>query len=393
MKLNEQTTDTTPLRVFETWYETETVNGADRPIIYCKCRDMDREPWLVEVEGFAPHFHIPVSELSESTLSALKGSARVQSVTEGETLVMPYNRRDSTDTDSDPSSFARQETVRVETNVPYDIPKLRENFDLTGEADVRYPQRFMVDMGVYSGIAVPSIARSERISSEAITTLDNHTVTRIRPRICYYDIEVETSDSGPSVVSEKGSEQARNPITAIAMADNYTDETLVFVLADDSWTQSDVPNSEDVRLYTDETAMLEQFCTELRDRRPDVLTGWNSGGFDDPYFINRCLKTDVTAVQSISPTKNVSRMNGDGRWRNSDLRGIILFDLLDGYKNISRRELDSFSLGNVAASEDIADKLDVDEQQAYVDNPQQFIEYVRRDCTILKALNEKREII
>jgi DNA polymerase elongation subunit (family B) len=284
--------------------------------------------------------------------------------------------------------------VRIEVNLPYDVRELREEFELSGEADVRYPERFLIDSGVYTTFEVPIVAKERRVIVDDVTPIEDDTLSAVRPRICYYDIEVKTSDDGPAVVSEKGCEQTRNPITAIAAHDSYQDgKTRAWILEDGSWNgELTIPSN--VTICETETELLEQFCQFLVDRRFDVLSGWNSSGFDDPYFVNRCLAKEITAVQHISPTKDVSRMNGNGQWRNSDLKGIILLDLLEAYKNVSRRKLSSYSLDAVAEGEGLdVQKMDVDEQTAYYEDPQTFIDYVRTDVDVLIELNKKKEII
>ena len=53
---------------------------------------------------------------------------------------------------------------------------------------------------------------------------------------------------------------------------------------------------EDTMLFDTENAMLEAFLDLIDDA--DILTGWNSEGFDIPYMVNR-----VARVLSKSHTR------------------------------------------------------------------------------------------
>jgi len=407
----EKDTETLRLKLTDIWYTIDDSGGSKDPIIHIEARDSDRQNHHVEVRDFQPYFTVPRSTLDDSTLHALETHHSVTDISMYRDGVVPYKWRDSVEYGGDDiskrnsspevdkiyesdSEWARTPMVRIEVNLPYDVRELREEFELSGEADVRYPQRFLIDSGVYTTFEVPIVAKERRVTVDDVTPIADDTLSAVRPRICYYDIEVETSEDGPAVVSEKGCEQTRNPITAIAAHDSYQDgKTRAWILEDDSWNgELTIPSN--VTICETETELLEQFCQFLVDRRFDVLSGWNSSGFDDPYFINRCLAKEITAVQHISPTKDVSRMNGNGQWRNSDLKGIILLDLLEAYKNVSRRKLSSYSLDVVAEGEGLdVQKMDVDEQTAYYEDPQTFIDYVRTDVDVLVELNQNKEII
>lgn len=409
----EEDAETLQLKLTDIWYTIDDSGGSKDPIIHIEARDSDRQNHHVEVRDFQPYFTVPRSVLDESTLHALETHHSVTDISMYRDGVVPYKwrekvtyggseRRSSPEIGStNEREWARTPMVRIEVNVPYDVRELREEFALSGEADVRYPQRFLIDSGVYTTFEVPIEAKERRVTVDEVTPIDvDGDLAAVRPRICYYDIEVETSEDGPAVVSEKGCEQTRNPITAIAAHDSYTatedDDTLqtrAWILKEDSWNEGlTVPSN--ISLCDTETELLERFCQFLVDRRFDVLSGWNSSGFDDPYFFNRCLAKEITAVQHISPTKDVSRMNGNGQWRNSDLKGIILLDLLEAYKNVSRRKLSSYSLDAVGESEGLdIQKMDVDEQTAYYSDPQTFIDYVCTDVAVLVELNQSKEIV
>jgi hypothetical protein len=78
---------------------------------------------------------------------------------------------------------------------------------------------------------------------------------------------------------------------------------------------------------------------------------------------------------------------------NSDVGGVHLFDMLDGYKKSQYVSLESYDLATVAAEETDLEKLDVDEQTAYREDPQMFVKYNQRDVEATVAINEEVGLI
>jgi DNA polymerase I len=297
--------------------------------------------------------------------------------------------------------------VKVETQLPKHVGEIRDDFDDPLEADVQFPTRFLVDMGIEQCFSVPADGDSRRITPDEITAIEGGETAHIDvdPHTLYFDIEVQQSTDGPAVVSERGTELAMNPITAIAAYDNYTDESHVWLLVHDSWDEEDgaaarkgARDADDdafVWLYGTERELLQEFCQWVADRRFDVVTGWNSNGFDVPYLVNRCIKEkEIVEIYNWSPTRDVETMNGEGKWINSDLKGVILFDMLDGFEKTEYTELDSFALDDVAAEVVDATKVDVGHiDDAWANRPHDFAKYVLRDTLLVREIDETRGIL
>jgi DNA polymerase elongation subunit (family B) len=375
------------LTQYDAWY-TETDEGyqGTMPLVHLACRDQQRRPVTVTIEEFRPYFCVHLSDvLGDDELAA---DDRVLHV----------------DPLADDRGVTGERLAKIVCERPRHVGQLRDRFDPTYEADVPFPERFLIDAKINHRLKVPSHAREERITPEDVFSGDDAHGEPVDPRIVTYDIEVQQSEDGPSVVSEKGTELAMNPITAIAAHDSYTDGYYVWVLAHDEWdaemgTQLGDwrDGSDHVQQFTvhpTELELLESFVGWLTDRQPNVLQGWNSNSFDTPYLVNRCFEQDVYTIRDLSPTGDVHPMDGDGQWINSDLKGVVLFDLLDGYKKTQFHELDSYSLANVAAEETQYDKLAVgDIDEVWQEDPEQFVEYVLRDCQATVAINEEVGVV
>ena len=410
---------TTLLKVLNAHY-TVVETGYERPmpIVHVFGRDRHRRRHHVEVEGYRPYFCVP-AEMAMDSLQALENDENVLGVEWDDCC-----GRQEVGIEGTP-------LARIVCEQPRHVGQLREHFVSTDsstssstvgagtetaakgddgedgpqqghyEADVRFADRFLIDMGIRQVARVPSDCDDRRIIPDEIHGVDSdeHSeVANVRPRICYFDIEVKQSDRGPSVVSETGIERAPNPITSICAFDSYERAYRLWTLAHDSWGDGQWDEACDVgfnvpiadhSVYTNEGELLRDFVVWVRDSDPSLLTAWNIG-FDAPYLVNRCINENVVAVQKLSPTRDVSSMNGSGNWINSDLKGRILFDMLQGYEKTQVHELDSYSLDAVASKELDIDKLDVEDIDAvWESDPRRFQQYVLRDVQALVGINER----
>jgi len=112
----------------------------------------------------------------------------------------------------------------------------------------------------------------------------------------FFDIEV---DFDP----EKGYSSPNdpfNPITAISVYMDWMDKLVTLVLPPKkiSWAEAEatVAKFEDTYLFEREEDMLGTFLDLIEDA--DILSGWNSEGYDIPYCVNR-----VTRVLSKDDTR------------------------------------------------------------------------------------------
>ena len=106
--------------------------------------------------------------------------------------------------------------------------------------------------------------------------------------VAWFDIEV---DFDP----ERGyasPDDAFMPITAIAIHMQWVDTLVCLAIPPKGLTMAeaqelvkDLPNTH---LFDNEADLLDTFLNLIQDA--DVLSGWNSEGFDIPYTVNRVIK-------------------------------------------------------------------------------------------------------
>lgn len=398
-------------------YYTEQQEGyrGEMPVLHLFVRDQQWERHHVRVDGFRSYFCVPQSEWVELGEEVAQDD-RVLSVETEDLRGRPE------------VGIGGEPLVRIVCETPGDVRDLQELFDNPYEADVQFPVRFNVDYDIFQWVSIPDEyiesgkpvpadelrldvddSESAEQSSASSETSDDGSESPDEvppPRVCTYDIEVRQGGGGPSVVSEEGTEQARNPVTAITAHDSYTGAYRVWLLAHDDWDVDDSRAARnaveaDVSVYKNPKSVVGNFFEYVTEYDFDILTGWNASTFDHPYLINWALNNDVNSVYNLSPTGDVHSMSGDGSWINSSLKGRMLLDSLTLYKKTLMNELNSYRLADVAQEEDvgtgkldIGDEIDVPEGRPDIDfawknHPDVFTEYSVRDVKACVSINDE----
>jgi DNA polymerase elongation subunit (family B) len=283
--------------------------------------------------------------------------------------------------------------VRLTCGVPNDVGKLREYFDETWEADVLFPQRFLIDTDIRTGVEAPQTDGSPtKVHVDDLEPLDEDEVPDVKPRMVVLDIEVKSEGGVPDT------ELVEQPVTAISAYDNYDDEYREWVLEHEEWGErpdfdENLPDGmKDVQVdvYSNETTMLDEFHEYVINRRVDLLSGWNADGFDFPYLINRSNEINAHNVHDWSPLGQTFTTKSN----TPVVKGIELFDMLEAYEETQFHEKKSYSLEYIANDELGFGKEDVaDIDEAWMHDPAQFVKYNLRDSEAVVEIERSQQII
>jgi len=284
------------------------------------------------------------------------------------------------------TSIRGRELSRVYTYMPGDVPQVRDRFEHY-EADILFPNRFSLDTGIYRGVEIDDVAGQE-VPLEDIDKIEYSTETRM----LFCDIEVDDEGGFPD------EQEAIKPIVCISFYDSFTGEYHVYLFEKkgrEPAIETQYVDDVNLEIFDDEVKMLEAFAEYLDEHWPDVLTGWNFKEFDAVYLINRCETLDGIESDTLSPLGTAYDDTFYGRTIGK-IKGIAVFDMLDGYKNLEFSELDSFSLDDVAQEELDIGKLEKEGQSIntmYHDDLSTLLEYNIRDVYLTVALEEERDIV
>jgi DNA polymerase, archaea type len=371
------------LAVMQVDYTIAGYGDDERPIMHVFGRTADGELEHVQIVGFRPYFYAPTDSLErppEEAHDRLTGSREVGE--NGEPYV----------------SIRGEKLTKIFGQTPRDVGQVRDEFDHY-EADILFPNRFLIDKDVRSGIRVP-----ERRADDDSLVVPHDEVEAAdvdaTPRVCTFDIEVDDRSGFP--------EDGEEPIVCLTSHDSYLDEYVMWLyeapIGDgpipDAIEEYDPIEGEidhEIRSFAEEEAMLEAFVDYVRETDPDVLTGWNFEDFDAPYFLDRLEELQSPNHEYDLEVDRLSRVDEVWRsnWGGPDIKGRVVFDLLYGYQRMVISELDSYRLDAVGEAE-----LGVGKERyagnigdLWEDDPTQLLAYNLRDVELCVELDRQQEII
>ena len=216
--------------------------------------------------------------------------------------------------------------------------------------------------------------------------------------IAFFDIEVDfNKDMGFAPP-----EDPFNPVTAIAVHLSWLNRTICLAVApktlDQATAQAICEKFPDTMLMNDEKELLNTFLDLIDDA--DVITGWNSEGFDIPYIINRVKRqlgkehTRRFCLWDKYPKRREYLSYGKTQ-ETFDTVGRVHLDMLQLYRKYTYHEMHSYSLDAIGEYELGETKIDYEGtlDQLYNNDFEKFIGYNRQDVDLLVKLEKKLQFI
>jgi DNA polymerase elongation subunit (family B) len=210
----------------------------------------------------------------------------------------------------------------------------------------------------------------------------------------FFDIEVAfDKDRGFSPVSDPF-----NPITAISVYLDWLDQLVTLAVPPKhlSWDTAHelVKDFENTILFADEAEMIKTFLDLIDDA--DVLSGWNSEGYDIPYTVNRCVRvlskddTRKFCLWGQLPKKRLFERFGAEN-ETYDLIGRVHMDYMQLYRKYTYEERHSYSLDAICEYElgERKTQFEGTLDSLYNQHFKTFIEYNRQDTLLLGKLDKK----
>jgi DNA polymerase elongation subunit (family B) len=210
----------------------------------------------------------------------------------------------------------------------------------------------------------------------------------------FFDIEVDFH-------KEKGFSPTTDPfnaITAISVYLQWLEQLVTLVVPPKHMsieTAQDIAKDfENCIVFEKEEDMLKTFLDLIEDA--DVLSGWNSEGYDIPYTVNR-----ITRVLSKDDTRRFCLWGQYPKDREFerygatsstyDIVGRVHMDYMQLYRKYTYEERHSYSLDAIGEYELGESKTAYEGtlNQLYNQNFKKFIEYNRQDTLLLDKLDKK----
>jgi DNA polymerase elongation subunit (family B) len=214
----------------------------------------------------------------------------------------------------------------------------------------------------------------------------------------FFDIE---TDFDP-VRGFSSTEEAFNPITAITVYLDWLDQLITLAIPPKSMSMETAreiaADFDNTFMFEREADLLDSFLHLIDDA--DVLSGWNSEGYDIPYTVNR-----VTRILSKDDTRRFCLWGQLPKARTFerfgkesltfDLVGRVHMDYMQLYRKYTYEERHSYSLDAIGEYEDLGSKTTYEGtlDQLYNQNFRTFIEYNRQDVVLVNKIDKKLKFL
>jgi DNA polymerase elongation subunit (family B) len=219
-------------------------------------------------------------------------------------------------------------------------------------------------------------------------------------RVANIDIEVASDDGFPEP------DKAEAEVQSICL--KYFGGPAIFIWAledkyDPSKTELDIDPEDIYFVKCDgEVDLLLKFLQfwSSKDTSPDILTGWNTRGFDLPYLINRTAKMiGADTIKKFSPWGMVKprTLSMKGReqkvYEIAGIEQLDYYDLFQKFGFLSYGVLESYRLDHVAFTVLGEKKLSYEEHgnlyTLYKEDYQKFIDYNIKDVLLVEQIDDK----
>lgn len=216
---------------------------------------------------------------------------------------------------------------------------------------------------------------------------------------CFFDIE---SDFDLSKGGYAPTHDPFNKITAITIYLDWLDKLVTLAVPPNTLSMESAleiaSKFTDTYLFEKESEMLDMFLTLIEDA--DVLSGWNSEGYDIPYTVGRIIrslsKNDLRRMclwDQMPKERTFERYGAEST--TYDLVGRVHLDYMQLYRKYTFEERHSYSLDAIAEYELGERKIAYDGtlDQLYNQDFYKFLDYNRQDVVLLDKLDKKLKFL
>lgn len=217
--------------------------------------------------------------------------------------------------------------------------------------------------------------------------------------IAFLDIEVPTDGPFPKP------DVAEYEMDAITLYCTKTEKYHVFSTRPWSKVKSVLTETQlesaEFNKCESEKELILKFLKFWSSDIPDILTGWNTEGFDVPYLVNRIRRIlGNRFVEKLSPWGKVTeRTTYDANGEEQivyDINGVSLIDYLAAYKKFTFKTRPSYKLDYIGEVELKVNKIAM-LYRTYIEfsqnDPQKYIDYNIRDVEIVVKLEERLNLL
>jgi len=222
--------------------------------------------------------------------------------------------------------------------------------------------------------------------------------------IANIDIETECEVGFPNIA------KAEQEITCLTLYESIHD--VYWIYSNQKWGEKNPTYMEKYEGCTicmldfpNESEMLAAFLRKWSKELdfPDVITGWNTSGFDIPYLTHRLynLFEKKYVDDRLSPWGIVTRKESQGMYGRTQVTyiwmGIHSLDYMELYKKFNMEKQESYALSHISYVELGEAKLSYEQYDSmhlfYLEDYPRFLEYNLKDVWLINRLEDKLKLM
>jgi len=265
----------------------------------------------------------------------------------------------------------------------YAIKKLAKEFEFTCMSDYPIDRFYLTDIKLKYAYTVD---KTGKIIPKEVKHI-------LSPRVLMFDIEIRSSDRKHVPMPDN----PIWPIVSVQIKDSYTGTVKVFTHM--------VPQLHDPEhvACASEQDLYIRMMNYIEEMNPDLLTGWNTGGYDIPYILERGKQININ-------TSLLGRYGNTRTWYNPDSRqwlntipGRSTLDTMLAFKKFTAGQAmrESYSLKAIISDKDLLkdDAFEYTDFGPMIDELfeqqrwEEFIQYCKYDVIALDNINKHLGLI
>ncbi|HKV90199.1 MAG TPA: DNA polymerase domain-containing protein, partial [Thermoplasmata archaeon] len=337
------------------------VRSGNDPVLELYGRTRDGKALVARYEGFQPYFVL--TEPTPETLAKLRSDPQIISIAELTTWV----------------AGATKPAVRVTLHSPWLVPEYRERYRKPNDeasvlaCDIPFVHRFLYDKGLGLTVAFEAEPVPEEVRR-------GYTVAEV--------VRIVADPAGGEDL--RPAEPFRTPLTTLSFdIENSIRERTIYCICG-VVDRADGTRSTFRFGGPDERKTLEEFLRIVRTEDPDVLTGYNIGGYDLPLLLERAEAVGRLPL-ALGRDGSIPRDAGNRLWR---APGRVIADAWWFARRDLRPKQESLDFVSRTLLGD--KKLDVDRRNIdaeWAADPARVMEYCEHDADLaLRILQKLRSI-
>src|SRR3989344_4476455 len=277
-------------------------------------------------------------------------------------------------------NFNEEELVKVFTEIPSDVPKIRSYLEERSvecyEADIRFAYRFLIDNNIKSAVEISGEDFEKNEYVDRIYHEPAISPAYFKPDLKIFSIDIETSIDGKKLYSIS------------IFSENFQKALII--------NKKKVTNA---LAFKDEESLLEKFKELILDEDPDIITGWSVIDFDLNFLKEKFKQHKIPFVLGRTDQQCKLKLETDFfRTSKSDFQGRLVLDAIDLIRG-SFIQLENYKLSTAASHFLKQDKLIDDYNKAteieslYKKNPERLVEYNMKDAQLVLDIIRKTKVL